>query len=134
MSCCYRFMGDETLTPPRGFRVKRVYDEPDADDGRRVLVDRLWPRGLKKSEARIDEWAKDVTPSTELRRWFHEDPDGRRGAFAERYADELSGSAAREELRRLRELAASDPPVTLLTAVREPGHSHLPVLLDLLRG
>ncbi|OQS17158.1 MarR family transcriptional regulator [Nocardia donostiensis] len=127
-------MSDETLTPPRGFRVKRVYDDFDPADGYRILVDRLWPRGVKKAEAHIDEWAKDVTPSTELRRWFHEDPEGRRGEFAERYAEELSGPAAQQELARLRERAANDPPVTLVTAVKEPGHSQLPVLLDQLRG
>ncbi|ONM50614.1 DUF488 domain-containing protein [Nocardia donostiensis] len=127
-------MTDDSLTPPRGFRLKRVYDDPDPDDGYRVLVDRLWPRGLKKVEAHIDEWAKDVAPSTELRRWFHEDPEGRRGEFAERYADELSGPAARQELGRLRELAANEPPVTLLTAVKEPERGHLPILLGHLRG
>ncbi|WP_040792025.1 DUF488 domain-containing protein [Nocardia paucivorans] len=127
-------MGDEKLAPPPGFRTKRVYDEPGPDDGHRVLVDRLWPRGLTKSEARIEEWAKEIAPSTELRRWFHADPDGRRGVFVQRYADELSGSPAREELERLQDLAANDPPVTLLTATREPERSHVPVLLDLLRG
>src|SRR5690606_36842318 len=109
-------------------------DDADPDDGYRVLVDRLWPRGVKKADAHIDEWAKDITPSTELRRWFHEDPDGRRDEFAQRYAAELSGPVAQEQLGRLRERAANEPPVTLVTAVKELKHGQLPVLLDQLRG
>ncbi|MGW0004059.1 DUF488 domain-containing protein [Nocardia grenadensis] len=126
-------MTDETPTPPPGFQVKRVYEAPAADDGYRVLVDRLWPRGLAKAAARIDEWPKEITPSTELRRWFHEDPDGRRTEFADRYRTELAEPAAREILNRLRERAGSNPPVTLVTAVKEPGHSHVPVLVEQLR-
>ncbi|WP_328388101.1 DUF488 domain-containing protein [Nocardia sp. NBC_00416] len=127
-------MTDESLTLPPGFQVKRVYEAPERDDGYRVLVDRLWPRGVAKAAARIDEWAKDITPSTELRRWFHENPDGRRAEFAQRYRDELSGPAAREILAGLRERAGASPPVTLVTAVKEPGHSHVPVLVERLRG
>ncbi|MET8798231.1 DUF488 family protein [Nocardia sp. NPDC004568] len=123
-------MTDRTFTPPPGFQVKRVYEAPAVEDGYRVLVDRLWPRGLAKAAAGIDEWAKEITPSTELRRWFHEDPDGRRAEFADRYRAELAEPAARESLRRLRERAGSSPPVTLVTAVKEPGHSHVPVLAE----
>ncbi|MGW5384742.1 DUF488 domain-containing protein [Nocardia sp. NPDC003963] len=126
-------MTDETPTPPPGFQVKRVYEAPEPGDGYRVLVDRLWPRGVAKAAARIDEWAKDITPSTELRRWFHEDPEHRRAEFTERYRDELAAPAARDILDRLRERVAADPPVTLLTAVKEPGHSHVPVLVEQLR-
>ena len=134
MSCCYWVMTDGSLNPPNGFLVKRVYDEPSPEDGYRVLVDGMWPRGLAKADARIDEWAKVVTPSTELRRWFHEDRDGRADEFGERFRDELSGVDAQMLLRRLREQAKRHPPVTLLTAVKEPERSHIPVLLDELRG
>ncbi len=109
--------------------MKRVYDEPESGDGTRVLVDRLWPRGISKQRARIDEWPKDVTPTTELRRWFHADPQHREAEFRRKYLDELAQPAAREGLARLRELAARGP-VTLVTAVRDPEHSQVAVLLE----
>ncbi|MGW1743811.1 DUF488 domain-containing protein [Nocardia sp. NPDC001965] len=123
-------MTDETSTPPTGFRVKRVYEAPEPGDGYRVLVDRLWPRGLAKTVAQIDEWAKEITPSDDLRRWFHEAPAHRRAEFTERYRAELDAPAAREILDRLRHRAATDPPITLVTAVKEPVHSHVPVLME----
>ncbi|WP_264767053.1 DUF488 domain-containing protein [Nocardia aurantia] len=67
-------------TAQHGFRVTRIYEAPDPADGTRILVDRLWPRGVSKQQAHVDEWAKDVTPSTELRRWLHADPEHRRTA------------------------------------------------------
>ncbi|MEW2635142.1 DUF488 family protein [Streptomyces sp. NPDC048389] len=111
-------------------RVRRVYEAPDPDDGVRVLVDRLWPRGLGKDEARIDEWPKSVTPSTELRRWYH-GPDGQYEEFRRRYEAELAEPAAAEALSRLRALAA-ERPLTLLTAAKEPDRSHASVLRSLL--
>lgn len=117
--------------PAGGFRVKRVYDPPEDSDGTRVLVDRLWPRGVSKQQARIDEWAKDVTPSNELRRWFHADPQRREAEFRDKYLAELAADAPRQGLARLRELAARGP-VTLVTAVRDPAHSQVSVLLELL--
>ncbi|MFC9996632.1 DUF488 domain-containing protein [Nocardia sp. NPDC127526] len=110
------------------YRVKRVYDEPEAADGRRVLVDRLWPRGISKQQAAIDDWAKDVTPSTELRKWYHADPDTRRAEFERRYRAELESDAAQQGLAQLRQDAANGP-LTLVTAVKEPAHSHVPVLV-----
>lgn len=110
------------------FAVKRVYDAPDPDDGRRVLVDRLWPRGISKQQAHIDEWLKEVTPSNDLRRWFHADPQQRGAEFADRYRTELEDSEHRQGLEHLRELRAAGP-VTLVTAVKDPAHSHIPVLL-----
>ncbi|MGK8487148.1 DUF488 domain-containing protein [Nocardia asiatica] len=122
------------MTPQtsRGFHVKRVYDAPDPDDGTRVLVDRLWPRGITKAQARVDRWPRALTPSTELRRWFHADRDARGPEFARRYRAELAAPDVRQDLRELRALAAEGP-VTLLTAVQDPANSHVPVLLDVLR-
>ncbi|WP_334024063.1 DUF488 domain-containing protein [Nocardia terpenica] len=108
--------------------MKRVYDTPDSTDGTRVLVDRLWPRGISKQRARVDEWLRDVAPTSELRRWLHADPTARWDEFADRYRDELDDDRHAPELARLRDLRASGP-VTLLTAVSEPAHSHVAVLL-----
>ena len=113
-------------------RVRRVYDPPEPQDGTRVLVDRLWPRGLRKDAARLDEWAKDVAPSSELRTWFGHDP-AKFADFCHRYTGELSRGEARAALEHLTELAAAGGPVTLLTATRDVGHSHAAVLAPLLR-
>lgn len=111
-------------------KVRRIYEEPGPDDGVRVLVDRLWPRGLSKDEAHVDEWPKSLTPSTELRRWYH-GPDGEYDEFCRRYEAELAEPAAAEALEKLRALAAEGP-LTLLTAAKEPGRSHTSVLQRLL--
>ncbi|WP_374774197.1 DUF488 family protein [Streptomyces sp. NBC_01310] len=125
----------------RGVRVRRVYDPPEpAADGPgvppdgvwgRVLVDRLWPRGLAKAAAGVDEWPKAVTPSTELRKWFHD--GGSAEEFRGRYEAELAEPGAVVELERLRGLVAAGP-VTLLTAVKDPASSHAAVLAELLSG
>ncbi|QHC22106.1 DUF488 family protein [Streptomyces sp. GS7] len=112
-------------------RVRRVYDTPEPADGARVLVDRLWPRGLAKEDARLTEWCKDAAPSSELRRWYRHEGE-RFEEFAARYRDELAEERARAALRHLRELAA-DGPVTLLTATRDLSLSHVKVLLEALR-
>jgi uncharacterized protein YeaO (DUF488 family) len=116
---------------PPDIRVRRVYDPPSPQDGARVLVDRIWPRGLRKDAARLDEWAKDAAPSTELRKWYGHDP-AKWDEFRRRYLDELSGSAQRKELGRLRALAATRP-VTLLTATRAVQISQAEVLAQVLR-
>jgi uncharacterized protein YeaO (DUF488 family) len=112
-------------------RVRRVYDEPAKADGARVLVDRIWPRGLRKDAARLDEWARDVAPSAQLRTWYQHDP-AKFGEFRQRYVAELAAPGAREALARLREMAASQP-VTLLTATKDVELSQAAVLADLLR-
>ena len=117
-------MGDD-------IRVRRVYEEPSPADGARVLVDRVWPRGLRKDAAQLDEWAKDVAPSAELRIWYDHDPD-RFGEFRRRYTAELGQAGPREALSRIRVLAAIGP-VTLLTATKDVGHSQAAVLAGLLR-
>ncbi|MFE6845218.1 DUF488 domain-containing protein [Streptomyces sp. NPDC057686] len=114
-------------------RVRRVYDPPEPEeDGVRVLVDRLWPRGLAKAAAGVDEWPKAVTPSAELRKWFH-GGGGTAQEFRARYEAELAAPEAVAELQRLRGLAAAGP-VTLLTAVKDPASSHAAVLAELLSG
>ncbi|MFC4125891.1 DUF488 domain-containing protein [Nocardia rhizosphaerae] len=120
------------MTPD--FEVKRIYEPPTADDGTRVLVDRLWPRGTSKAEAHIDLWPKQITPSTTLRQWLHADRSAREPEFAERFRAELAAPEAQRELDRLRALAGRGR-VTLLTAVKEADlpNSHIPVLLDELR-
>ncbi|MFF5425176.1 MULTISPECIES: DUF488 domain-containing protein [unclassified Streptomyces] len=111
-------------------RVRRVYDAPSPDDGVRVLVDRLWPRGLAKADARVDEWPKALTPSTELRRWYH-GAEGTYEEFRRRYEAELAAPEAAQALERLRELASRST-VTLLTATKDPDGSHTTVLAQAL--
>ncbi|HEY5833348.1 DUF488 domain-containing protein [Streptomyces sp.] len=117
---------------PAGFRVRRVYDPPEPADGVRVLADRLWPRGLSKERAAIDEWPKELTPTGELRAFHHAHPE-RQAEFEQRYQAELSAPEHADAVRRLRELAAAGP-VTLLTAVKDPDRSHVRVLLARLEG
>ena len=93
-----------------GVRTRRVYDSPDPDDGYRVLVDRLWPRGITKARAAIDLWCKDVAPTCQLRTWFGHRSD-RYNQFAVRYVGELSSNPAVDQLR---EIIAAYPTVTLL--------------------
>jgi uncharacterized protein YeaO (DUF488 family) len=102
-------------------RVRRVYEEPAPSDGRRVLVDRLWPRGLAKDAAQIDEWLKAVAPSDTLRRWYGHEP-ARFAEFSRRYDDELAEPERAEALRHLQDLAATGT-VTLLTATKDIQHS-----------
>ncbi|MFJ8130038.1 DUF488 domain-containing protein [Streptomyces hydrogenans] len=112
-------------------RVRRVYDPPAPDDGVRVLVDRLWPRGLAKADAHVDEWPKALTPSTELRRWYHGPGEGDYDEFRRRYEAELAAPDAADALDRLRALAETAP-LTLLTATRHPETSHTTVLKEAL--
>lgn len=111
------------------FLIKRVYDDPDISDGHRVLVDRLWPRGLTKEAAALDEWCKGVAPSNDLRKWVHEDPgpadDARWAEFERMYAEELDG--AEDAWRPLLE-RAGEGPVTLLYAARDTERNHALVL------
>ncbi|MEU3891695.1 DUF488 family protein [Streptomyces sp. NPDC029041] len=111
-------------------RVRRVYDPAEPEDGARVLVDRLWPRGLAKDVARVDEWPKALTPSTELRRWYHAG-EASYDEFAERYEAELSSDEASAALDGVRELAREGD-VTLLTASKTPAQSHATVLARLI--
>jgi len=107
-------------------QVRRVYDPPEASDGQRVLVDRLWPRGLSKERAHLDEWCKDVAPSTGLRQWHGHNP-GRFEEFARRYRAELDEPECAAAYSQLRELAAHGP-LTLLTAAKRSDISEAAVL------
>jgi uncharacterized protein YeaO (DUF488 family) len=112
-------------------KVRRVYDERARGDGRRVLVDGLWPRGVSKSQADLDEWCKDVAPSAALRNWYGHDPERFR-EFSRRYRTELAAPERAHALHHLRALAATRA-LTLLTATRDPELSQAAVLADLLR-
>lgn len=115
----------------RAVRVRRIYDQAATDDGIRVLVDRVWPRGMRKEAAAIDEWVKEVAPSTELRKWYGHVPE-KFAQFEARYRDELATPPARTALDHLRTLAKDDA-LTLLTATRDVDHSQAAVLAGLLR-
>src|SRR5262245_58030209 len=98
-------------------RVRRVYEEREKSDGTRVLVDRIWPRGLRKATAALDEWCKDVAPSDQLRKWYGHDPD-RFAEFGRRYRLELQDPQRAEALTHLRGLS-KERPLTLLTATKQ---------------
>lgn len=112
----------------KNVKLKRAYESPTDSDGKRILVDRLWPRGVKKTDAAIDYWAKELAPSTELRKWFAHDPS-RWEEFGRRYAAEIKEH--REEFDRLRDLALKGP-ITLVYAARDETHNDAVVLRELL--
>ncbi len=114
----------------RRIKLKRAYDLPAPSDGKRILIDRLWPRGLTKKAAAIDEWVKKVAPSTALRKWFGHDP-ARWQEFRRRYASEVREHAA--ELRILRAQARKGP-ITLIYSARDETHNDAVVLRNILLG
>jgi uncharacterized protein YeaO (DUF488 family) len=109
-------------------RLKRVYEHVSADDGRRVLVDRVWPRGLSKHEARVDEWLPELGPSTQLRKWFGHDPE-RWSEFRTRYQMELKAPEQRRRLDYLRELAGGQM-VTILYGAKDQEHNQAVVIAE----
>ncbi len=112
------------------FAIKRIHNPPSKSDGHRVLVDRLWPRGVSRAAAHLDEWLKDAAPSTELRRWFHEDRE-RWPAFRARYLAELED---RTEMLHPLLVRAKKGRVTLLYAARDTERNHALVLLEFLKS
>ena len=112
--------------------VKRVYAPPQADDGWRVLVDRLWPRGLSKEAAQIDLWAKEIAPSDALRHWFGHEPD-KWDEFRRRYAEELIQPAQAAALQQLRHSFAGHAQVSLLYAAHDQAFNNAVALLDYLQ-
>jgi uncharacterized protein YeaO (DUF488 family) len=113
--------------------IKRVYEPASLTDGARVLVDRLWPRGLTKGRAGVDEWLRDLAPSDELRRWYHARPD-HWADFRKKYLKELWEPTAEDALRRLYHLAHKRKRVTLLFASKNETHNNAVVLKELLDG
>ncbi|GAA2358655.1 DUF488 domain-containing protein [Dactylosporangium salmoneum] len=111
---------------------RRIYEDSSPGDGKRVLVDRIWPRGMRKADAHLDEWLRDVAPSTELRRWYGHKPS-RFDEFRRRYVTELREPARRQAADHLRDIAGHDK-VTLLTATRDVDHSEAAVLSEWLAG
>ena len=116
--------------PHRTIRLKRVYDQPEPNDGTRVLVERLWPRGVTKERAHVDLWLKEVAPSDELRRWFGHVPE-KFPEFRQRYTAELASEEGQRHLKRLRTLAQQGP-LTLVYAARDIQYNNAIVLHDLL--
>lgn len=111
-------------------KLKRAYEPPAVDDGARILIDRLWPRGVKKANAAIDEWMREIAPSTELRKWFGHDPK-RWPEFQHRYESEIRQHP--EQFERLRALARRRR-ITLVFSARDQAHNDAVVLKDLLLG
>lgn len=116
--------------PAANVRLKRAYEPAAADDGARILVDRLWPRGISKETAALDEWMKDIAPSTDLRQWFGHDP-ARWEEFRSRYAQEVREKP--DLLSRLRSMARGGP-ITLVYSAHDETHNDAVVLRDLILG
>ncbi|WP_338787927.1 DUF488 domain-containing protein [Metabacillus sp. FJAT-53654] len=112
--------------------IKRIYDEVGKDDGVRVLVDRLWPRGLSKEKVKVDCWMKQVAPSTQLRKWFHHDPE-KFCEFKERYKEELMNEKEKGlQLEELKSLVAEYRNVTLIYSAKDQRHNQAVVLKEIL--
>ena len=122
----------ETFRPDKNMNIvlKRVYDDPDAAEGYRVLVDRVWPRGIAKESLHIDEWLRDLAPSTELRKWFGHDPS-RWESFRRQYLDELQ--AKQDELKRLQTIAKKGP-LILLYGAKDEEYNQAVVIREALQG
>jgi uncharacterized protein YeaO (DUF488 family) len=117
-----------TIPRPHRVRIKRAYEAPAPDDGRRVLVDHVWPRGVKREKLALDGWLKEVSPSDGLRRWFNHDP-ARWAEFAARYGDELKAPPASEAVAELVRCARAGP-LTLVYAARDETHNNAVALRD----
>jgi uncharacterized protein YeaO (DUF488 family) len=114
----------------KSLQTKRIYEDPSGDDGYRVLVDRIWPRGVSKENAKLDDWMKEIAPSTELRKWFGHDPD-KFNEFKERYQDELD---EKEDLLEQLVEKSSEENVTLLYGAKDEEHNQAVVLKDILKS
>lgn len=111
-------------------KVKRIYDPPSRGDGRRIYIDRLWPRGMKKEDAKMDEWLKEISPSDALRKWFSHDP-GKYSEFKRRYAKELEDKS--EILKRIKN-EAKKKNVTLLFSAKDTVHNNATAMKELLKA
>ncbi|HNR48371.1 MAG TPA: DUF488 domain-containing protein [Bacteroidia bacterium] len=110
-------------------KIKRVYEKPEKEDGYRILVDRLWPRGISKASAEIDEWIKEIAPSTELRKWFNHEPE-KFSEFKKRYKEELKTHVA--ELKKIHEISQKKK-ITLLYSAKDTQYNQAVVLLEVLQ-
>ena len=113
----------------KNLKIKRIYEDPSEDDGYRILVDRIWPRGVSKEDAKLDDWNKEIAPSEKLRKWFNHDPD-KFDEFAKRYRDELA--TKKEALTEIQEKTKSRM-VTLLYGAKDIVHNQAVVLQDILK-
>ena len=120
------------MAAQKNARVRRIYDDPENSDGTRVLVDRVWPRGVSKDKAELDDWAKAVAPSTELRKWYSHDPK-KFEEFSRRYREELKAEEPAETLESLRGYAKKGR-LTLLTAAKRDDISQATVLATIING
>ncbi|GAA4117294.1 DUF488 domain-containing protein [Enteractinococcus coprophilus] len=112
--------------------IKRIYDDADDSDGLRVLVDRIWPRGVSKEQAQLDHWLRNIAPSRDLRRWWDHDPN-RLDEFAERYEQELSDEDHEDAVDEIIQLIHDNERVTLLYAAKDKAINHASILQDYLR-
>ena len=112
-------------------QIKRAYDPADASDGFRIYIDRLWPRGLSHETFHYDLWDKDISPSTELREWFHQDPENRWTEFEEKYKAELEANPA---FKQLKDYIRTKPVVTLLYSSHDQTHNNAIVVYNLLKN
>lgn len=113
-------------------QIKRIYEEATEDDGVRVLVDRVWPRGVSKEKAQLDHWMKEVAPSNELRKWFGHDPE-KYEAFKERYKKELKSGEQADQMEELKQLTKKhDKHILLLYAAKDEKHNQAKVLKEIL--
>lgn len=112
-------------------KLKRIYDDPSQNDGERILVDRIWPRGVSKEDAKLDEWLKEIGPSTDLRKWFNHDAD-KYTEFKKKYKEELKTGKQKEDLDKLKKFVhQSSGTVTLLFAAKDEDHNQAQVLKEL---
>lgn len=116
---------------PQTIQLKRAYDSASPDDGFRIYIDRLWPQGLSHETFHYDMWDKDIAPSSELRQWFHQAPEGRWEEFETRYRKEL---ATNPSFQSLKEAIAARPKVTLLFSSRDRDHNNAVVVAHMLEG
>jgi uncharacterized protein YeaO (DUF488 family) len=121
------------MAPSESIALKRVYDAPDDSDGHRVLVDRLWPRGLTKEEAGLDLWLRDLAPSNQLRKWFYSNPEHWK-QFRQRYLTELRTAAAENALRQLYGVLDREGRVTLVFASKRADRNNATVLKEFVEG
>lgn len=113
-------------------KLKRIYEDVSEDDGERILVDRVWPRGVSKEDAKLDEWLKNIGPSTDLRKWFNHDPD-KYADFKKKYKEELKDGEQQEDWDKLKKIVhQASGTVTLLFAAKDEEHNQAQVLKELL--